>query len=263
MFRKIANFFKGLHFSLRTKLLLSFSSVAVVLLISSIISMMEYSRMSNYVTELIADDIYSINASQKISTLLDGYNLQILTAIGDSSVTRLPDFDQERFVASCDSLKASFSEAKLLPLADSVLYSYQAYMLTSLELESVIQSTFINSRSWYFGRLQPTFNRLRRDIDNLNEGTFRPTPRPSSGASTGASSRGPWPWVSASYWSSCSCSSLSCIMSIPSTRCWIRWTTTGLTAGNTIIPLTGTTSWRRSTTIFRRLRRRTGSFAVK
>ena len=172
MFRKIANFFKGLHFSLRTKLLLSFSSVAVVLLISSIISMMEYSRMSNYVTELIADDIYSINASQKISTLLDGYNLQILTAIGDSSVTRLPDFDQERFVASCDSLKASFSEAKLLPLADSVLYSYQAYMLTSLELESVIQSTFINSRSWYFGRLQPTFNRLRRDIDNLNEGIY-------------------------------------------------------------------------------------------
>lgn len=172
MFRKIGNFLRGLHLSLRIKLFLSFSCVAVVLLISSIISMMEYSRMSSYVSELIADDIYSINASQKISTLLDGYNLQVLTAIGDSSVTRLPDFDQEKFIASCDSLKASFSEAKLLPLADSVLYSYQAYMLTSLELEEVIQSTFINSRSWYFGRLQPTFNRLRGDINNLNEAIY-------------------------------------------------------------------------------------------
>ena len=172
MFRKIRNFFRELHLTLKTKLFLSFSSIAVVLLISSIISMMEYSRMSSYVSELIADDIYSINVTQKISTLLDGYNLQVLTAIGDSSVTRLPDFDQERFVASCDSLKASFSEEKLLPLADSVLYSYQAYMLTSLELESVINSTFINSRSWYFGRLQPTFNHLRSHIDQLNDGIY-------------------------------------------------------------------------------------------
>ena len=172
MFRKIRNFFRELHLTLKTKLFLSFSSIAVVLLSSSIISMMEYSRMSSYVSELIADDIYSINVTQKISTLLDGYNLQVLTAIGDSSVTRLPDFDQERFVASCDSLKASFSEEKLLPLADSVLYSYQAYMLTSLELESVINSTFINSRSWYFGRLQPTFNHLRSHIDQLNDGIY-------------------------------------------------------------------------------------------
>ena len=172
MFRKIRNFFRELHLTLKTKLFLSFSSIAVVLLISSIISMMEYSRMSSYVSELIADDIYSINVTQKISTLLDGYNLQVLTAIGDSSVTRLPDFDQERFVASCDSLKASFSEEKLLPLADSVLYSYQAYMLTSLELESVINSTFIDSRSWYFGRLQPAFNHLRNHIDQLNDGIY-------------------------------------------------------------------------------------------
>ena len=172
MFRKIGNFFRGRHLSLRSKLFLSFSCVAVVLLISSIISMMEYRRMSNYVSELIADDIYSINSTQKISSLLDGYNLQVLTAIGDSSITRLPDFDQEKFVASCDSLKASFSEAKMLPLADSVLYSYQAYMLTSLELEDVIQSTFINSRDWYFGRLQPTFNQLRGDIDDLNEAIY-------------------------------------------------------------------------------------------
>ena len=172
MFRKLRNRIREVHLSLRTKLFLSFSSIAVVLLISSIISIMEYGRMSNYVSELIADDIYSINVSQKISTLLDGYNLQVLTAIGDSSVTRLPDFDQQRFVASCDSLKASIAGSKLLPLADSVLYSYQAYMLTSLELESVIQSTFINSRSWYFGRLQPTFNHLRSDIDKLNTGIY-------------------------------------------------------------------------------------------
>ena len=40
-------------------------------------------------------------------------------------------------------------------------------MLTSLELESVVNSDFIDNREWYFDRLQPRFDRLQSDIDNL------------------------------------------------------------------------------------------------
>ena len=45
-------------------------------------------------------------------------------------------------------------------------------MLTSLELEQVIQSDFIDSRTWYFERLQPSFNRLSGDIDRLSQAMY-------------------------------------------------------------------------------------------
>ena len=60
----------------------------------------------------------------------------------------------------------------MLPLADSVLYSYSAYMLTSLELKHAILSDFINTREWYFDRLQPKYNRLRSDINILNTAIY-------------------------------------------------------------------------------------------
>ena len=59
-----------------------------------------------------------------------------------------------------------------MPLTDSVLYAYSAYMLASLELEDVIKSDFIDSRTWYFDRLQPFFNRLSLYIDRLTQAMY-------------------------------------------------------------------------------------------
>ena len=157
---------------MKMKLTLSLSAIAAVLLISSFISILEYRRMSNYVSELIADDIRSIHMAQKLLNVVDVYNLEILSVIGDENVNTLPDFDQGKFVSYCDSLKSSLSLNRLVPLADSVLYSYSAYMLTSLELKEVVKSDFIDTRTWYFERLQTVFNRFRGHIDKLNEGIY-------------------------------------------------------------------------------------------
>ena len=172
MFRNLRRRLKGFHLSLRMKLILALVSIIVVLVISSVISIMEYSRMSNYVSELISDNISSINVAQKLSSVVDRYNLDLLTVIGDENVTDLPDFDQDGFVSYCDSLKGTFTEKKLVPLADSVLYSYAAYMLTSLDLNDVIKSDFIDTRSWYFDVLQPVFHELNEDIDDLNTAIY-------------------------------------------------------------------------------------------
>lgn len=67
------------------KLVLSLSSIAVILLVSSFISIMEYSRMSSYVSDLIAANIGSINAAQKLADAANSYNLGILAIIGDNS----------------------------------------------------------------------------------------------------------------------------------------------------------------------------------
>jgi len=169
---KIKNRLGGFRLSLRMKLTLSLSAIAMVLLISSAISILEYRGMKNYVSDLMADDIRSINVAQQLTSVVDNYNLSILAIIGDDEVSKLPEFDQERFVSYCDSLKGSMTEQQLVPLADSVLYSYSAYMLTSLELEKVILSDFIDTRTWYFERLQPVFGRLRSDIDNLSAAIY-------------------------------------------------------------------------------------------
>ena len=65
--RKYRDSIRNFKLTLRMKLVLSLSSIAVILLVSSFISIMEYSRMSNYVSDLIGANIGSINASQRLA----------------------------------------------------------------------------------------------------------------------------------------------------------------------------------------------------
>ena len=172
MFGRLKNWRNSFRLSIKTKMVLSLSAIAVVLIVSGIITYIEYQRMSTYVSDMIAEDISSINVAQKLAAVTDNYNLQILAVIGDDNLNALPDFDQKGFVSYCDSLRTTISGENVLPLTDSVLYSYSAYMLTSLELEDVVKSDFIDSRTWYFERLQPSFNRLSGDIDRLSQAMY-------------------------------------------------------------------------------------------
>lgn len=151
------------------KLTLGLGAIAVTLLLSSIISILEYRRMSNYLSDLIAANVKSINMSQKLTALTDEYNIRMLAAIGDSTNVSFPESEQRLFMDRCDSLMLSIGLKEAAHLADSVAYSYSAYMLASLELNRVIMSDFINSREWYFNRLQPQYKRLRFDMDRLND----------------------------------------------------------------------------------------------
>ena len=172
MFRKLVDRMKEFKLTMRMKLTLSLSAIAVTLLVSSVISIMEYYRMSNYVSDLIADNIRSVNVAQKLSEVTNKYNLDLLALIGDNSVNTLPDFHQKEFMGHCDSLRNSLTSDKMVPLTDSVVYAYSAYMLTSLELNDVMRSDFIDTRAWYFDRLQPKFRRLNHYIDVLNEAIY-------------------------------------------------------------------------------------------
>ena len=157
---------------MRAKLTLSLSAIAAILLISSIISVMEYRSMSSYVSDLIADDISSINVARQLGDMSNSYNLEILAVIGNESVTALPEFDDAYFLSHCDTLRSSMASNTIKPLADSVVYSYSSYMLTALELQDVLLSDFIDSRAWYFDRLQPRYDRLNHDINHLSSAIY-------------------------------------------------------------------------------------------
>ena len=151
------------------KLSLSLGAIAVILLLSSIISIMEYRRMSDYVSNLIASNINCINIAQKIANESDRYNLQLLAIVGEKDPALIPGIDYNSFMDEYSSLKATLTSSDAVARTDSVIYSYSAYMLTSLEFEKVIMNDFIDNREWYFKRLQPRYQRLKSDIEKLNE----------------------------------------------------------------------------------------------
>lgn len=155
--------------SMKKKLFFSLGSLAMILLLSSVISIIEYRRMSDYVSELITANIKSINLSQKLADLTQEYNDQMLAVVVQNDISLMPDFNLNYFNAQSDSLRNSFTSSKMLPKVDSVVTSFDAFMKTSLKFDEVFLADNVNTGEWFFGSLQPRYTKLRQDLISLNE----------------------------------------------------------------------------------------------
>ena len=155
--------------SLSRKVFLSLGSIAAILLLSGVISILEYRRMSTYVSDLIAANIKSITLSQKLSDLTDEYNHQMLSVVVQNDISKMPEFNLEYFNAQADSLKESFTSKRALPMVDSVSLSFNRFMETSLRFDEVFLADNVDTGEWFFGTLQPCYNKFRHDIGVLNE----------------------------------------------------------------------------------------------
>ena len=155
--------------SMSRKLFFSLGSLAMILLLSSVISILEYRRMSDYVSELIAANIKSINLSQRLADLTQEYNDQMLAVVIQNDISMMPDFNLDYFNAQSDSLTSSFTSSRMLPKVDSVVMSFDAFMKTSQMFDEVFLADTVNTGEWFFGSLQPTYMKLRQDLTYLNE----------------------------------------------------------------------------------------------
>lgn len=155
--------------SMKKKLFFSLGSLAMILLLSSVISILEYRRMSDYVSDLIASNIKSINLSQKLADITQEYNDQMLAVVVQNDISLMPDFNLAYFNAQSDSLRGSFTSGKMLPKVDSVVMSFDAFMKTSLKFDEVFLADTVNTGEWFFGSLQPRYTKLRQDLASLNE----------------------------------------------------------------------------------------------
>ena len=150
-------------FTIKFKLILSLSAIAVMLLASGLISYLEYKKMNDRLSVRISEDIRNINLAQHLEEACSAYNLQILKVIGDSTVIQLPRFDSQSFVQKTGELPAS----------DKVLDAFHEYMSESDNLADVILSDFINSRDWYFNELQPKYDALNSAIDEMSDEIYQ------------------------------------------------------------------------------------------
>lgn len=154
---------------MKKKLFNSLGSLAMILLLSGVISIMEYRRMSDYVSDLIASNIKSINLSQKLADLTQQYNDQMLAVVVQNDIALMPEFDIEDFNAQSDSLRSSFTSERMLPKVDSVVAAFDAFIRTSQNFNEVFLADSINTGEWFFGSLQPRYTELRQDLNSLNE----------------------------------------------------------------------------------------------
>ena len=154
--------------SMKLRLFLSLGSIAAILLVSGVISIVEYRRMSDYVSELIAANINSINLSQRLADVTQEYNHQMLSVVLMNDISMMPEFDPEHFETQADSLKSSVTSLSSLPVVDTVAKSFDSFMKTSLKFDEVFLADTVDTREWFFGTLQPTYNKFRNDMDMLN-----------------------------------------------------------------------------------------------
>ena len=153
---------------MRLKLFFSLGSVAAILILSGAISIMEYRRMSDYVSELIASNIKSINLSQRLADMTQEYDLQMLAVVVRNDISLMPEFDLQLFQAQADSLKSSVTSVSSLPIVDTVATSFDAFMQTSLKFDTVFLADTVNTAEWFFGTLQPCYHDFRVNMDILN-----------------------------------------------------------------------------------------------
>lgn len=155
--------------SMRVRLVRALGSIAAVLLLSGIISILEYRRMSDYVSELISSNIESINLSQRLADITREYDQQMLAVVVTNDIGLMPHFDLEDFTAQADSLKASVKSPMGMEMVDSVVVSFDAFMRTSMKFDEVFLADSVDTGEWFFGTLQPRYNKFRDDINVLNE----------------------------------------------------------------------------------------------
>jgi hypothetical protein len=97
------------------------------------------------------------------------YDQQMLEVVLLNDISRMPEFDLQLFQAQADSLKSSVTKMTSLPIVDTVATSFDTFMKTSLKFDEVFLADNVNTGEWFFGSLQPTYNKFRRDIDTLND----------------------------------------------------------------------------------------------
>ena len=155
--------------SMRGRLVRALGTIAAILLLSGVISILEYRRMSDYVSELISSNIKSINLSQELADITQEYDQQMLAVVVTNDIMLMPEFDIEAFEAQADSLRASIYSPMALEMVDSLVVSFDSFIRTSRKFDEVFLADSVDTGEWFFGTLQPRYNKFRHDINLLNE----------------------------------------------------------------------------------------------
>ena len=154
--------------SIRRKTVFSLGTLAVVLVLSGVISILEYRRMSEYVSGVVSANIKSITLSRQLSDITEEYNHQMLAVVVDEDPLKIPEFDKEYFMSYSDTLKNSITSEATLPVVRKVDSSFVNFIETSQKFEEVFHADTVKTGDWFFETLQPSYNEFCHNMTALN-----------------------------------------------------------------------------------------------
>ena len=154
--------------SIRRKTVFSLGTIAVILVLSGVISILEYRRMSEYVTGVVSANIKSITLSRQLSDITQEYNHQMLSVVLDDDLKNMPQFDKDYFMSYSDTLKNSITSPTTLPVVQKVDSSFVNFIETSQRFEDVFRAENVKTGVWFFETLQPAYNEFCHDMTELN-----------------------------------------------------------------------------------------------
>ncbi len=148
---------------IRKKISLGFVIIGVILFLSSLVAIFEFNRMRHSVTNLMRDNMNSINTSRLLLEITDEYNFTLLSRVIQDSV-----FDasgllyDDRFDKYLNTIKQSFTSESEVRVADSLSVAYANYLkVINMAPSIMVQSPDVRKK-WYFEELTPVYQDLRR-----------------------------------------------------------------------------------------------------
>lgn len=157
-------------FGIKRKVLYGCIVLGVILFFSTLISIFEYVRMNNYVSDLIADNIKSINTARELMEVSEQYNLKLVKDLildNNKDTLEMVVVDNEDLISSFDNISKTFLTTEERASADSVVIAYAAFMQVASEAEELWDDSYVDRQDWYFNRLQPIYIKFRSYIMTL------------------------------------------------------------------------------------------------
>lgn len=152
---------------IKRKVFLGCIVLGMILFFSSLIAIYEFGKMNDYVSDVMSDNINSLNASRTLLDVAEKQNLDILSCV-DRDLAELDATMDDRFAVTFDTLRAAFTVPAEMAAADSVMFAYAAYMQVAGESEKVWVYDQYMRTDWYYNRLQPVYHKFRNYLLRLS-----------------------------------------------------------------------------------------------
>ena len=148
--------------TIKRKISLGFVVIGSILLVSSAISIYEFVRMRNTVSNLINDNISAINTTRILTEVTDEYSFNLLESLGDEhGVDKVRDKDDNRFGSHLTELRNNFTTPQERNYADSIMFAYTTYFIVMNDAPKVWEGDYTERRTWYFTKVHPVYMKLR------------------------------------------------------------------------------------------------------
>ncbi|MBQ7575924.1 MAG: hypothetical protein IJT26_05245 [Bacteroidales bacterium] len=157
---------KNKGIGIKRRVLLGCVVLGLILFFSSIISLYEMRSTNKFVSDVIADNVRGIDAAKELLNIAEENNLSLMAGI-DKDFSTVDSVRVEDFGTRFNELRSSFMTASERRAADSVMYSYAAYMQVVGEAEKVWEFDEFIRREWFFDRLQPVYLKFRGYLSQL------------------------------------------------------------------------------------------------